>query len=42
MSGMNKEILNIGLTTALLIAIPACARHQAFTSFQRTLDAGWI
>ena len=25
---MNKEILNIGLTTALLIAIPACARQR--------------
>ena len=25
---MNKEILNIGLTTALLIAIPACASQR--------------
>jgi hypothetical protein len=28
MIGMNKGALNIGLTTALLIALPACASHR--------------
>ena len=28
MIGMNKGNLNIGLTTALLIALPACASHR--------------
>ena len=28
MSGMKKETLKIGLTTALLIALPACASHR--------------
>jgi hypothetical protein len=28
MIGMDKGTLNIGLTTALLIALPACASHK--------------